>query len=676
MWAFGAVVYEMVTGRKAFEGQNYSSLVTAIVSADPPPMPPVWLDRLVRRCLAKDPEDRWQSMRDVTLELRTPPVAEQSAPVADKRPWVGWALAAVLAAALVAVWAFRGRSAGGEAIRFTVNPVGKDGFVTPPNTTVGVPQFALAPNGSAIVYVARSPGGKPHLWLRSMADTAARQLAGTEEATHPFWSPDSQWIGYFSEKQLRKIPAAGGAAQTLATDIADSFGASWAPDNAILFAAGANGISRITASGGVPTAVTAINKSHGDISHRWPHFLPDGKHFLYYVRASAEHHGLYLGSLDGTPGRLLLKTNFNAIYAPPGYLLFVEGDILLAQRFDPGRLEVQGEKIVIASGVGKGSTSLGGVSASATGLLAHAGIMRHSGDLTWFDRRGNPLSRVGARADYLDFRVSPSGKRLAFSAVDEKTNTPQIWIGDLERGNTSPITFEALSSISALWSPDGERITFRSTSENIGLVYQQGADGGGKGRRLLTFEGARAAGISSIAVTTTDWSPDGQTVLFSAPSQASGFDIWAQPAGVEGTPARFIEGPGDQGHANISADGKLVAYSSNESGRFEVYVQTLPLSGRKAQVSTAGGFEPRWRADGREIYYIAADGKLMAVSVAQGLTFGVPRALFQTQYFAPALMESHYVPDRDGQRFLVNAPAGDGSSPAITVTLNWAAGLK
>jgi len=681
IWAFGAVLYEMVTGRKAFHGKSYSSLVGAILSADPPPMAvkpftPAWLERLVRRCLSKDPEDRYQSLRDVVLDLRTPPAVPKIEAVAGKWHWAGWAVAAILAGVLGAVWALRPGPKAGKPVRFTVSPAGKDVFSAPPNTSVAVPQFALAPDGSAMVFVAGAAGGKSQLWLRSLADAVARPLAGTENASLPFWSPDSQWIGYFSEKQLRKIPVAGGASQTLVTEMTDAFGGAWGPGNTILFSAGAESISQVLASGGTPAPVTKLDPSIGEVAHRWPHFLPDGRHFLFYARAAREHSGLYVGSLDGTRSQMLFRTDSNAIYVPPGFLLYVEEDTLMARRFDAARLELQGDQFAVEEGVGRTTTSFSAISASATGLLAYSGGVLRPGQLTWFDRRGNPSGTVFPEAEYLDFRLSPNEQRLAFSRADEKTSSPQIWISDLDRGSTSRVTLGSATNVSVLWSPDGGRIVFRSNAEvGTSRFYLRSADGGGQGQWILSPETARAAGIRSIGYAATDWSPDGQTILFTVPSRASGYDVWMLPPSAEGKPTPLLQFPGDQAHGSFSPDGKLVAYSSNESGKFEVYVQTFPLSERKVQVSTAGGFEPRWNRDGREIYYIAPDGKLMAVSVSPGLAFGVPQALFQTQVFAPSVFRTHYVPAGNRQRFLVNALAG-GRGPAITVAMHWMTGLR
>ena len=676
IWAFGAVLYEMLTGQRAFQGKSYSSLVGAILAADPPSMPaqrftPTWLESLVRRCLQKDPEDRYQSMRDLVLDLRQPRAAETRRPGDRRWRWAAGAMAAVLAMGAGAGWVLSeaGGAANGRPVRFTVTPVGNGVFTTPPNTSVAAPQFALAPDGSALVFVAGPLSGPSLLWLRPLAEAVARPLAGTENALLPFWSPDSQWIGYFSDKQLKKVPARGGASQVLASDIADVFGGSWGPDQTIIFSAGAESISRIPAAGGTPSHVTVLNGARGEVAHRWPHFLPDGRHFLFYARAAREYGGLYLGSLDGSAAKFLFRSDSSAIYAPPGYLLYVEGDTLMARRFDARRFVAGDEAVALEEGVGRTTTSFSAVSAAAGGLLAYSGSILRPGRLTWFDRRGIAVGNVLDEADYIDFRLSPNEKRLAYAMVDRKTNSPKIWTADLERGSNTRITLGADTNVSVVWSPDGEHILFRSAQLGSSRFYQQSANGGTVGEWLMSPEMVRQAGLRSIALNATDWSADGQQVLFSAPSQSSGYDIWLLSPTGGSAPRPLIDLPGDQGHGNFSPDGKLVAYSSNESGRFEVYVQTVPRFERKVQVSTTGGAEPRWRADGREIYYLASDGRLMAAAVTPGPTFGVPQALFATPVLTPAIFQTHYVPAGNGQRFLVNAPR-PRSDPPITVTLN------
>lgn len=389
----------------------------------------------------------------------------------------------------------------------------------------------------------------------------------------------------------------------------------------------------------------------------------------------AEHRGVYAGSLDGKTKKLLVRFDSNAFYASPGYLLYLDGDTLLGQRFDADRLELSGQPVTVAGQVGHSTTVQGAVSVSAAGTLAYAGAVLQLGRLTWFDRDGNRVDTAIPEGDYTDFRLSPDEKRVAASLVDPKTGQPDIWMTDIDRGNSSRFTFGPTLNSAAVWSPDGTRLIFRTNRNGLIDLYQKSAAGGGNEESVLSGEAARRVGMGSPTVTPSDWSRNGH-VIFSVPV-GSGYDLGLLPLAGDRKPVRFIGSPSDQLHGNFSPDGRFVAYSSNESGRFEVYVQTFPLSDSKWQVSTSGAYEPRWRGDGREIYYLSEDLKLMAVSVGAGPSFDVPKPLFQTRVPAGvSLYRTHYVPSRDGQRFLVNTQSGEPAPIPITVLLNWTAGLK
>ncbi len=438
---------------------------------------------------------------------------------------------------------------------------------------------------------------------------------------------------------------------------------------------------RVAAAGGTPQAVTELDSSRGEASHRWPQFLPGGRHFLFTVRGGpVEQRGVYVGALDAKTRHLLIRTDGNARYAAPGYVLFLNEDTLLGQSFDHERLELAGQPVPVASRVGRSSRGDGAFSTSSAGMLAYAGASLRTGRLTWFDRSGNPLGVVGANGehDYADFRLSPDETRVAASLVSPKRGVPDIWLIDLVRGGAQQFTFGPVININAaaVWSPEGGRIAFRTNRTGLTELYQKSAGAGGSDQPLLPEDIVRAAGVHYSNLTPSDWSPDGQHIAFAAGFPA---DLWLLPTAGNKKPVILVRSPSDQVHANFSPDGRFIAYSSNESGgRYDVYVETLPTSDRKSPISTNGGYEPRWRADGREIYYLSEDRQLMAVQVSSDAKpIGPPRRLFQTEVHAGvAMLRTHYVPSRDGTRFLVNTRSRDLVPVPITVVLNWTAGFE
>jgi len=688
IFAFGCVLYEMLSGNAAFQGETISEILARVIEREPdwsrlPAGTPLPIRRLLRRALKKDSRQRLGDIRDARIEIEealVDPVRSETVVISTPtiRWWSGW-IAAALALGAALFFALRSpvNSPSGDVISFSVFPPEKTAFSAAFNTTVNIPKFALSPDGRALVFSAETAGGRPMLWVRSMEQVGARELAGTEEAQDPFWSPDDRWIGFFAAGRLKKIPAAGGLVQVLAETAVDFRGGTWGPEDTILFGGGAGPILRVTSGGGKTTPVTITSASQAE-SHRSPYFLPDGLHFLYTVQSGTpEESGVYAGSLDGKTKKLLIHGFTGAVYVHPGYLLFVEGETLLAQAFDAERLELRDQPFAVAEHVGRSSTSMSAVSASRTGTIAYAGSIVHNGRLTWMDRSGNPIGSAGtAEGDYTDFRLSPDDKRLAFSLVDRKAGAIEVWLTDLARGGTSRFAFGTSIAASALWSPDGSKLAFRSLRGVI-QFFQRSAAGGGSDEPLLQAETYRTAGIPSINLIPTDWSPDGRHIIFSAPSVAFGNDLWLLPLSGDGKPAKFIASPAEEMHGNFSPDGRLVAYTSNESGKFEVYVETFPRSDRKWAVSTNGGYEPRWRADGGEIYYLSEDRKLMAVSVGPGPSFGIPKMLFQTRVPAGVTTNrTHYVATRDGRRFLVDTQTSEAPPNPITVVLNWTTALN
>ena len=517
IWALGAVLYEMTTGTRPFAGDTPASVIGAILKDTPPPistrqpLAPRALDDVVERCLAKDPDERWQSIGDVGRMLEW--IASNQAADAERhaRPrdawkertaWIAATTLLLIALAFATPWR-RPVVPTGDVVRLSVNPPERMTFTEHAVATVPTPQFAVSPDGRSIAFVAAAPALRPTLWLRSWDDVDARVLPGTENASEPFWSPDSRWIGFFDELgRLKKVAVSGGTVQTIAGSTSDPRGASWGADDTILFGTGSGGVYRVAAAGGTPQAVTELDSSRQEGSHRWPQFLPDGRHFLFTVRSGlADQRGVYVGALDGKTRHLLIRSDGNARYAAPGYVLFLDEDTLLGQSFDHERLELVGQPIPIAARVGRNSRGDGAFSTSSAGTLAYAGASLRPGRLTWFDRSGNPLGVVGpdGEHDYADFRLSPDETRVAASLVDPKMGVPDIWLIDLVRGGEQQFTFGPAVNVNAaaVWSPDGGRIAFRTNRKGLIELYQKSAGAGGNDQPLLPEDVARAAGVAS-----------------------------------------------------------------------------------------------------------------------------------------------------------------------------------
>ncbi len=659
IWAFGAVLYEMVTGQKAFQGKSYSSLVGAILSADPVPMAvkpftPASLERLVRRCLQKDPEDRWQTMRDIVIELRTPP-QEPAAAVAPRKahlPWVIVAGVMTLLAAGVSALYLSHKPPVGQLMKFQIQPTGQD-------TT----QFLeLSPDGRMLAFVANT-GSVDQLWLRSMDSLEARMLPGTDGAIYPFWSPDSAWLGYFARGQLNKIAVAGGPPQKLC-DTGEGRGGTWNQDGVILFSPGPNTpLLRVPATGGDPAPAGKITNDGRD-GHHYPAFLPDGDHFLV---------GSFVGSLKGGAQIRITAERGKTLYAPPsvpgetGYLLFRRDETLMAQSFDPASLKLSGEAVPVATQVPRGRNAGTGVfSVSATGALVYASAANADRQLAWIDRAGKRLGVVGKPDRYQAPALSPDEKSVAINIL-KSNGSSDIWVADLSREVLSRLTFRQGESLYPIWSPDGKSIVFGVRRGSPVTDFYRKPLGGERAEELL-FNG----GINGAA---RDISQDGKWFLYTNQSPTTGRDLWLAPLQGDRKPVPYLQTRFNEYFARFSPDAKWIAYDSEESGRSEIYVQTVPAGGAKFQISTDGGAAPVWRQDGKELYYLSPDRKLMAVPIRNGSTIeaGAPQTLFTLR------VSQSVMPVRDGQRFLVvEAPDGDEAAavPPVTIVLNWQTELK
>jgi Tol biopolymer transport system component len=675
VFAFGAMLYEMVTGQRAFEGKNHASVIAAILKYEPPPvsslrpLTPPALDRLVKKCLAKDPDRRWQSASDLRDELTwiadtgatasgvgaMPPAAIARAP-RERLAWTMVATALLLAAVLAAPAALYVRRTAPDL------PLTRLDLVTPPTTEPF--SFALSPDGRQIVFVGATESGSK-LWLRPLDQTTAQPLAGTDRARAPFWAPDGRAIGFFADSSLKRIDLTGGPPQFLAnTPI--PLGGTWSRNGVIVFES-TSGPRQVAAAGG--TAMALAQLTRGD---RWPQFLPDGRRFLFY----APGQGVYVGSLDGGEPKRVMAAESAAAYAPPGYLVLVSQGVLVARRFDEMLGVVSGGPMNIASTVGtETGTFRGAFAVSAGGVLAYRGGAATRRQLVWVDRAGKTLGVLWPPEDtgLTSLDLSPDGRQVAVARIVQ--GDLDIWLIEVARGSASRFTFAR--GASPVWSPDATRLVFRSNRGTQDL-FEKPANGATDEQPLLVTPQEKAP---------LSWSPNGQFLLYAVQDPKGQSDLWALPmmAG-EHKPVPVATTGFDEVQGQFSPDGRWVAYASNESSeRYEIYIRPFPGLGGKSQVSTGGGIYPRWRRDGHELFYVAPDNRMMAtpIQIAAGDTVipGAPVALFATRLTtgntgnAGFSSRAQYAVAADG-RFLLNVTADDADSSPITIVQNWTAGLK
>jgi len=629
--------------------------------------------------LAKDPDDRWQTAHDVMLQLgwisESGSQANALAPRAGSRNrerfwWI--ALTALLLLGLIAllplgIAGLRHAPADTRVQKLSVMMPEKVGA-----SSSGGPNLALSPDGRYLAFLANFEG-KDLLWVRSLDSTSAQALAGTEGASTstPFWSPDSKFIGFFAGGKLKKISVSGGPPQTIC-DAAEGRGGAWNRDGIIIFTPGATGaLYQVPATGGEPAPVSVLDQSRSEISHRWPQFLPDGRHFIYLARSNRpDLRGIYVGSLDSKETKQLMATMSSGVYAPPGLLLFSRNEALFAQSFDTDKLQLKGEPFPVAeqvaynAGLGKSAFSV-----SENGILAYRGGSYQIGHLLWIDRSGKQIGQLGAADLYFTLGLSPDEKRVAVDRVDADTGATDLWLFDLARGIPSRFTTDPAPDWYPLWSPDGSQIVFTSNREaNRGNLYQKFTNGLGTEEELLRSDERKVP---------DDWSSDGKFIVYESLNPKTKIDLWLLPMTGDRKPVPFLQTEFNEQQAQFSPNGKWIAYTSDESGAPEVYVQTFPASGGKFRISTGGGCQPQWRRDGNELFYIAPDRRLMAVDVKTVAAFeaSVPKPLFETRIFLMTNFRNHYVVSRDGQRFLINSRLEETSGP-ITVVLNWTSQLK
>ena len=682
-FSFGSIAYEMATGRRAFSRASVPETLAAIIREEPEPiaslapLTPAPLRWIVERCLAKNPEDRYASTRDLARDLETlkehlseasgVTVAADSAATGLWRrrplPWIAATGLLSLGLLLSLLLPRADRKPGSNGvIRFPIAAPEGVSFSSGEIMT----KSAISPDGRTVALVAFS-GGRSQLYLRPLESLSARALSGTENAESPFWSPDSRSIAFFANGKLLKIDVAGGPPQTLCDASFEGTG-SWSREGTILFAEaapGREGIHAVPAGGGSPRHVTVPDSGRKERFHFWPHFLLDGRHFLFVavIFDSNKHHEVRIGSLDSKQTEPLGEIDSRIEYAPPGFLLFVREGTLLARPFDAESRRWKGEALPVVDRLhyfyGPANA---GFSASGNGVLVYEEGTVPS-RLVWLDRAGKELSTVASAGHYSDVRLSPDGSKAALAVVDPRLGTADIWVYDLRREVTTRLTSEPANEVAPVWSPDGSRIAFRSDQNGPPDIYEVVAEGPGGPRPVLELPGVQEP---------EDFSPDGRFLLYVESDRTTGLDVYGVSLSGERKPVPILRTRFDEDAPRISPDGRWIAYDSGESGGAEVYVAAREGDGGRIRVSRDGGSFPKWRRDGRELFFVAPGRRFMAASVKAGerLEIGVPVELFSV---GSPVFASDAAPD--GQRFLVSLPAKP-PGPPITVLTNWPALLQ
>jgi serine/threonine protein kinase len=672
LFALGAVLYEMVTGARPFEGKSQISVASAILEKEPEsisaiqPLTPPALEQIVTACLAKNPEDRFQTAQDIVLQLKW--IAQSGTPVlkpAEKernsRELLAWLIAAALTLLLVALVILWRGPRGAEQTTYFSAPV-----------PFAARSAAVSPNGHTVAIVGHRESERNNvLWIYEPGAQEAISLANTEGASFPFWSPDGRSLGFFADGKLKKLSLGGGPVQTLC-EAPTGRGGTWNQDGIILFTPSGTlgvGLSKISASGGTPTPVTIPDKNLSEDSNRWPEFLPDGIHYLYSainLSGGKDLYSIYVGSLNSNEKRLVVRAKGNAAYAAPGYLLFYRDRTLFAQYFDTRKFELTGEPVPLLTDVQFFPRISEAVfAASSTGLLvAQRSADSGASQVLWFDRKGQQIGVALNPGIYGNIMLAANGRAVASDTTDPTSQNTDVWTYDLETRSAKRLTFDPALDSLPVWSPDGSRVVFASNREFKFDLYLKDANGAQE-EKIIPQDGPDRF--------PTDWSRDRKYILY-----GRGPDLWFVTL-PQLTATQFLKATSSLKGGRFSPDGKWVAYSSNESGRWEIYVTSFPQAHGKWQVSNTGGDQPRWRSDGKELFYLSTDSKIMSVPVKTGSNFdpGTPTVLFQAnprEMFATSELFSYDV-SNDGQKFLVNTQLKTETTP-MSVVLNWSAKLN
>jgi Tol biopolymer transport system component len=676
IFALGEVIYEMATGRPAFAGKTRASLIAAILSSEPPPMavlqpmtPPA-LERVVKKCLAKDPEERWQNASDLATALNW--IAEGGSQAgeavripAGRRKWerASWLMAGafflLMMAAGVAWWQTSNRHA--RSMYF--------------HTSVPFPanDLALSLDGRMLAMVAYSAQVNDYaLWTYEVGGRRTSSLDGTQGASYPFWSPDGRFIAFFADGKLKKVDVSGGQPQVLC-DAPNGRGGAWNRDGVIVFTPDSfGGLSRVSSSGGSPVEMTKPDASRLETSHRWPVFLPDGNHFLYLAAnfiGQLEKNAIFLGSLDSQERRLLVSTSANAAYAEPGYLLYLQDKTLVAQPFDRRRYVLSGEPHTLSDEVLYFPQVDRAVFSVSTGevLVTQTGKGASLSQLTWFDRGGKPAGTVGTPGIYDNVRLSPDGRRVATDQTEPDGRKIDIWVHEPARGAATRLTFDPTLHQAPIWSPDGKQVLFSAIRRLGNRLYLKNADGSGSEEEVADLGDV-------LLVNAWDWSRNAKYVLVK-----KGNELWYL-TWPERIAKPLMQAKWTVRNGQFSPDGRWVAYASNETGKMEIYVSPFLRGNGKWQVSSTGGQEPRWRQDGKELFYLSADGKMMAVAVTLGASFKAdsPVALFQTHRRQSVSSQDVFSYDMsgDGQRFLILTKVDEANAAPLSIQLNWVSEME